>query len=199
MSWAIGIAFVLGATTWSLAEYVIHRWAGHDRRFVNNPFGAEHTAHHGRGNYFAPTWKKLAVAAVACALLIGPAVLVAGPPAGSAYVAGFVAFYGYYETLHRLEHVWAGVGPYARWARKHHFFHHFHDPSMNHGVTTPIWDHVFGTYRPVDGAIRVPEKLAMAWVVDPATGEVWENLAQDYELRKSRKSQKNAIRVAAVV
>jgi sterol desaturase/sphingolipid hydroxylase (fatty acid hydroxylase superfamily) len=178
------VATLVGASGWSLTEYIVHRWLGH--KFTKNFFGREHVAHHGKGNYFAPSWKKGGAALATAALLIGPAVLVAGPAIGSAFVAGFVGFYLYYELLHRLEHVWEGVGPYARWARVHHFHHHFHDPRVNHGVTSPVWDLVFGTYvKP--GIIRVPEKLQMPWLVDPATGDVRAHLQAEYELRRSRR------------
>lgn len=175
-------AAALGVLTWTLLEYLIHRWMGHDRRFRKSPFGVEHVRHHIEGNYFAPTWKKLIVAAVVIAVLIGPAILVAGVAAGSAYVAGLITFYGMYEWLHRREHTHAGIGPYGRWARRHHFHHHFVDGRRNHGVTTPIWDFVFGTYeRP--SVIRVPTKLCMQWLRDPATGTIRAEHAQTYQLR----------------
>jgi sterol desaturase/sphingolipid hydroxylase (fatty acid hydroxylase superfamily) len=177
------VAAVVGAFTWTLLEYVIHRWAGHDKRFTRSVFGVEHTAHHARGHYFAPSWKKGLAAVVVAGVAIGPAVAVAGPSIGGAYVAGFVGFYLTYELLHRLNHVVPGRGPYGRWARRHHFWHHFHDPRSNHGVTSPIWDWVFGTYV-APGRVLVPERLAMPWLVDPATGEVREGLAEDYGLRR---------------
>lgn len=177
------IAALAGALSWSLAEYCIHRWLGHDRRLVKNPFGDEHTAHHSRGNYFAPTWKKLAVAIIVTACLIGPATFLAGETVGAGYVLGFVSFYLFYEALHRLEHVHEGIGAYGRWARRHHFYHHFHDPSVNHGVTSPVWDHVFGTYVEA-GVIRVPEKLKMDWLCDDNTGDVHPHLTASYQLRR---------------
>lgn len=177
------LAFALGVLTWSFLEYTIHRWLGHDRRLVwRTPFGVEHTAHHSRGNYFAAWYKKALAALLAIALVAPLAILVGGTGPGVAYTAGFVGFYLVYELVHRLLHVWQGVGPYARWARRHHFFHHFHDPRLNHGVTSPIWDLVFGTYRRPE-RIAVPKKLAMRWLVDPLTGTVRSGLAADYQLR----------------
>ena len=178
------ISLLAGAASWTLAEYCIHRWMGHDRRFRKNMFALEHTAHHSKGDYFAPAWKKGAAAVVVTAVLIGPAILLAGPMAGSLYVVGLVAMYLAYELLHRLEHVHQGIGAYGRWARSHHFYHHFHDPSMNHGVTSPVWDMVFGTYVKPD-VIRVPEKLKMSWLCDPETGEVHPHLRSRYALRRS--------------
>jgi len=182
---SIVVAVALGIATWSLMEYVIHRWAGHDKRLTGNFFGVEHIAHHSRGHYFAPWWKKAATAIGAAVILAGPAILVAGVVHGVAWVAGTIGFYLYYELLHRLEHVNGGFTPYGRWARKHHFYHHFHDPSVNHGVTSPIWDHVFRTHVSVD-RIRVPEKLMLPWLLDE-NGEVRPAYAADYEIRRRKK------------
>lgn len=180
---SVGLAALAGALTWTFLEYVIHRWLGHDRRYRRSPFGVEHVRHHIEGNYFAPTYKKLIAAAIASAVTMGPAWLALGPRLGAAYVAGLIGFYGLYEVVHRLEHVHPGLGPYGRWARRHHFTHHFTDARKNHGVTTPLWDFVFGTYlRP--GRIVVPQKLCMRWLVDPATGQVRQDWADTFALRR---------------
>lgn len=176
------LAVLLGATGWTLAEYCIHRWAGHDRRLTGNPFGVEHITHHSKGNYFSPTYKKIVTATVVGGMMLGPAALVAGWAHGAAFVIGFVISYLLYELFHRWEHVHPGLNAYGRWARRHHFYHHFHDPKVNHGVTTPVWDIVFGTYRQPD-VIRVPRRLAMPWLVDPDTQDVREGLGDWYQLR----------------
>lgn len=177
------VAVLAGIFTWSLLEYLIHRFAGHARSLVKRtPFGREHTAHHSRGDYFAPWWKKLVSTVVFIALVLPLARLATSWPIALAYTGGLIGFYLTYEVLHRLLHVWQGVGPYARWARRHHFHHHFHDPQTNHGVTSPVWDIVFGTWRR-PAQIQVPAKLAMRWLRDPTTGTVHAHLARDYALR----------------
>ena len=120
---------------------------------------------------------------VALGLVAPPAMLVAGIGPGLAYALGLAGFYLTYEGLHRLEHVHAGFGPYGRWARRHHFHHHFVDPKANHGVTSPLWDLVLGTYAE-PSIIPVPEKLAMRWLTDPRTGDLRPELAGTYELRR---------------
>ncbi len=164
------VAILAGVLTWTFLEYWIHRSLGHDRRLRGNPFGVEHVRHHSEGDYFAPSWKKLIAAALAAALVSVPAIFALGRPLGPLYVGGLIGFYGVYELLHRLQHVSAGWGPYGRWARRHHFTHHFTDPRSNHGVTSPLWDLVFGTYRR-PGTIKVPRKLWMSWLLDARTGE----------------------------
>lgn len=175
--------FVLaGIASWSLLEYLLHRFAGHDRRLVGrNPFGREHTRHHAEGGYFAPSWKKVLVAAVLAGAV--------GVPAGAwrspdwlAYLAGLLGCYATYEILHRRLHTHGPRNRYGVWARRHHFHHHFQDTKTNHGVTSPIWDLVFGTYaRPK--SVVVPERLAMAWLCD-ATGGVRPAYAASYSLRR---------------
>lgn len=177
-------AALLGAVTWTLLEYVIHRWLGHDHRFRGNPFGIEHVRHHAEGNYFAPTYKKALVTVVVAILLGAPAVLVAGV-IGAAWAGGLIAFYVTYEVLHRREHTHPGMGRYGRWARRHHFHHHFVDPRTNHGVTSPLWDLVFGTHAS-PSTIPVPERLCMPWLRDPATGAIRAEHAHTYVLRPAR-------------
>ena len=177
-------AMLAGALTWTLLEYVIHRWLGHDRRFLRNVFGVEHTLHHARGHYFAPSWKKALAAGVVLVAAGGPAVALAGWEVGGGWAVGLVGFYLVYEVIHRLNHTHAGWGPYGRWARRHHFYHHFHDPAVNHGVTSPLWDIAFGTRVAVEGPVRVPERLAMPWLIDPASGDVWPALRGAYALRR---------------
>lgn len=178
------IAIILGAATWSLLEYVIHRWLGHDRRFRRNLFGIEHTRHHAEGGYFAASWKKALFTLGLIAVFTPPAWWAFGT-VGAAYVLGVIGFYLSYELSHRLEHVHPGLGPYGRWARRHHFTHHFVDPKRNFGVTSPIWDVVFGTYRKpgnAAGRIPVPRKLCMAWLLDPTTGVARREFADVYDV-----------------
>jgi len=178
------VAALLGVLTWTFLEYLIHRYMGHDKRFRKSPFGVEHLRHHIEGDYFAPSWKKALFALGVVALLSLPAIALAGRAAGLAYVAGLVGFYGVYELIHRLDHTHAGIGPYGRWTRRHHFYHHFVDGRMNHGVTSPLWDLVFGTYRKPE-VITVPRRLRMRWLVDPRTGEVAAAHADTFVLARS--------------
>ncbi|HEY5924235.1 MAG TPA: sterol desaturase family protein [Kofleriaceae bacterium] len=175
------VAVAAGVLTWTLLEYIIHRWMSHHRRFKRTPFAVEHIRHHIEGNYFAPTWKKAIFATLTAAGLSVLAVPIAGAT-GIVYVASMMTFYFMYELLHRREHTHAGIGPYSRWARRHHFHHHFVDGRVNHGVTTPLWDLIFRTYqRPT--VIPVPRKLVMEWLLDPATGDVRAAHAETYRLR----------------
>lgn len=177
----IAIAIAAGALTWLLSEYLIHRFLGHGKRTKRTQFGREHTKHHALGNYFAPAQTKAAAALPVALLMLAAASLIGGPLIGGVYTASFAATYILYEVLHRRSHTHPPAGFYSRWLRRHHFYHHFGDPKMNHGVTTPIGDWLLATNH-TPGKIRVPEKLAMHWLIDPSTGDVFEAFAGDYEL-----------------
>ena len=71
---------------------------------------------------------------------------------------------------------------YGRWARRHHFHHHFHNPALNSDVTTPLWDILLGTHHAVRDTMRVPRGMAMPWLLD-AMGQVHSHHAGAYRLR----------------
>lgn len=176
---SIVVAIVAGAFAWSFLEYILHRFAGHVARGRNH-FSREHLRHHGTPNYFSPLWQKLLSAAVAVPIagLVWGAL--AGARAGVAFAIGFGLAYAAYEWLHMRLHTHGPRGVHGRWARRHHFYHHFGDPELNHGVTTPLWDIVFGTYAPVRH-VAVPRKRAMPWLVEP-DGELRAIHAPEYSL-----------------
>ena len=173
------LAALAGAALWTLAEYALPRFVFHEMP-GGGPGAREHRMHHANPGYFAP-WTQKAAAAGAVTALLGPlAWLAAGPLLAGAFTGGFVAMYLAYEVLHRRVHTHPPRGPYGRWRRRNHLAHHFTDPRRAHGVTSPLWDHVFGTALPAERD-RVPRKLAMPWLLD-ARGEVRPELAADYEL-----------------
>tara|TARA_Y100001934_G_C12258713_1_gene728890 strand:+ start:79 stop:621 length:543 start_codon:yes stop_codon:yes gene_type:complete len=176
------IAFLLGIFSWTLTEYFLHRFLGHVYG-KNTPFGKLHRKHHAEKDYFdAPINKfKTAIKVVLIMGLVGNyffGIL------GGAFTVGFVLMYGAYEYLHHLLHVKAPVTAYGRWARRHHFYHHFEKPTHNHGVTSPLWDIVFGTYAK-PRIVRVPRKFVMRWLTD-GHEKIWRSLRSDYSLRGQR-------------
>jgi hypothetical protein len=110
---------------------------------------------------------------------------------GSFYAGGIFLGYIVYDLVHWSNHVHAPKTAYGRWARRHHFSHHFSDARFNHGVTTPIWDVVFRTYR-APGRIVVPKRLCMDWLLDSETGCIRHQFRNDFELRQSKGRRKSA-------
>ena len=176
---------VAGVFAWSFAEYVIHRGM-HHLRGRGMP-SREHLVHHAAGgdNPGKPFLSWLGIAVVGAVLLV-PGGLALGSwlwgsaLQGLALYAGWLVGYGFYERVHDGSHAYAPRGPYTAWVRRHHFHHHHGHPMANHGVTSPLWDKVFGTLE-VPPVIRVPRRQAMGWLVH-GDGTVRAEFADDYVL-----------------
>ena len=50
-----------------------------------------------------------------------------------------------YEYSHYSAHFRPARNPLARARKRHHMLHHFADETNYFGVTSPLWDYVFGT------------------------------------------------------
>jgi sterol desaturase/sphingolipid hydroxylase (fatty acid hydroxylase superfamily) len=141
----------IGLALWTAVEYLMHRWVLHRL--------APHYQHHEQPEaleyIFAPLWLSGVSAVVLWALLA----LAAGSWQLAALVmAGTVSGYLFYEALHVRMHSAAAGGPLLRTLRKHHFYHHFADDTRCYGVTTPVWDYVFGTIPFQRAAAETAEK-----------------------------------------
>jgi sterol desaturase/sphingolipid hydroxylase (fatty acid hydroxylase superfamily) len=186
---ALIVALLTGAAGWTLLEYVLHRFVFHART-ARGPGAMEHRRHHAQVDYFAPAWQKALAALVVTAMLLPLLSWLAGFKLGAAGTLGFVGMYLLYEVLHRRAHTRAPRDRYGRWRRKNHFAHHFMNPRLAQGVTTPFWDVVFGTRLSVE-RVRVPRRLAMRWLVD-SCGEILPEFAADYELAGSSVQDENS-------
>ena len=169
-----------GLLVWSFAEYALHHWVFHRLKFAT--IGRqEHLRHHSQFGYFSPTRLKLKLAAVALTLAFALVSLWLSAGEAITFVFALGASYFWYERVHHAHHEYAPKTRYGAWMRKHHFFHHFHDARVNHGVTSPIWDIIFGTYHRAD-VIAVPRKFAMGWLIN-ADKQIRPSFEGDYRLR----------------
>lgn len=165
---ALALCLVAGALGWTLAEYLLHRFLMHAMK-GRGLASREHLTHHARRDYFVGTGMKVLFSVVVTAVMLPATAWRLGLWPAVSLQAGFLAMYLFYEWLHRRAHTHAPRGRYGRWLRRHHFHHHFGHPLENHGVTSPVWDLVFGT-RVTPGVIRVPRRMAMGWLLTPDGG-----------------------------
>lgn len=162
-----GIATVAGMLLWGLLEYVFHRFVMHGRR-NRGIISRTHLQHHQRGSWqwewvLLGNWAGMVVLGFAIWFPVG--LLTGGIGSGLGLALGWTAGFALYEYQHAAIHVLPASTRYGAWMRRHHLHHHFGHPSKNHGVTSPIWDVVFGTYEKAS-VIRVPARLAPAWLLD---------------------------------
>jgi len=135
--------FAAGLLLFTFVEYAFHRWAFHGPVAA---FEQGHSRHHEQplGDdslpFFLPPLGMLALA--------GLLALVLSPSNALLFAAAFAIGYTLYGVCHTIIHVRRFRSARARrWAGAHHVHHHH--PQTNFGVTTPLWDIVFGTrHRP---------------------------------------------------
>jgi sterol desaturase/sphingolipid hydroxylase (fatty acid hydroxylase superfamily) len=175
-------ALVAGAFTWTLAEYLLHRFAMHALH-GKGIMSREHLEHHVTSswhfdrNHILSWIGMLLVGFGALTPLVGWLI---APEYGITLAVGWAVGYFHYEIRHALAHRRSPRTRYTRWLAYNHFHHHFGHPMANHGVSVPWWDFVFGTSeRPAK--VRVPRRLALPWMVDEA-GELKPEHADLYVL-----------------
>lgn len=176
------VAGVFGMALWTLAEYLLHRFAMHELK-GRGMMSREHLEHHVSSSWSFSATHLLSWTGM---LLVGAVVwmplgwMIAGPVAGVSLGVGWAIGYFVYEYQHAVAHLRAPGGRYGRWLRRHHFHHHFGHPMANHGVSTLVWDKVFGTFEEPD-VVRVPRRLVLPWMTDP-DGELLAEFADEYVL-----------------
>lgn len=153
------LALALGRLAWGPVEYLVHGFMAHRWRTFVGPI---HGGHHlePAAVFTSPVaWLPVAllVAAAASAL--------AGARLGLPFALGLVAGFAHYEYQHWRMHFRVPRTARQIRMRQHHLAHHFVKPQHYHGVTTRLWDRVFGTL-PEDCAndyVRVADR-------EPLTG-----------------------------
>lgn len=146
-TWPVPIASLCaGAFAFSFVEYAIHRWLFHSPASFMTPL---HRSHHDAP--VGPSALPCLTSAAVGALLWWCLVPIIGPEIACFSLCGFLGWYFCYGMLHHLEHhlrisrvPWRWLQ--RRWA-EHAVHHHIID--TNFGVTTSLWDRVFGTYYKV--------------------------------------------------
>ena len=182
MMWVAGM--LGGIVLWTLLEYVLHRFVFHGRA-LGRTLAKEHIQHHAAVDYFAPALRKAAYALPVLAVICTLAALPLGVALGTSVPFGVATGWLIYEVIHRRIHTHAPLGRYGAWARRHHLLHHFGRADSNHGVTSPVWDVVFGTLAERQ-TIRVPRRHAskFPWLVraDGETSRIAPAYESDYQL-----------------
>lgn len=132
-----------GLAAWTLLEYLLHRYVLHHAI----PFRGMHALHHASPAALigTPTWVSVA--------LIGGLVFLPLRHELQAYVAngataGLMLGYLWYVGVHHAaHHLRARPGSYLFQAKQRHALHHHSRQPCNFGVTTALWDRVFGSAR----------------------------------------------------
>lgn len=142
------LLIMCGFVFWTFAEYMVHRFLYHTESNSRFLFNLQHKAH-GIHHQFPKDPTRLAMPPVPGLVLSGLFMLVFWLVLGSnalVFFPGFMLGYLTYISMHYAQHVVQSptYKPF-RLLWKHHAVHHYVDPYVAHGVSTRLWDFVFGT------------------------------------------------------
>jgi sterol desaturase/sphingolipid hydroxylase (fatty acid hydroxylase superfamily) len=133
---------------WTLFEYVLHRYLFHypaKSRLGKYLVFLFHGLHHDDPNdptrlVFPPVPAILIVLGVyGLFSLIIPFFYL------NAFMAFFLIGYLCYDYIHYATHHFPMTGKVGRYLKKFHLQHHFKKERARYGVSSPLWDYVFGT------------------------------------------------------
>lgn len=141
--------FLGGVAAWTFLEYLLHRWVFHFEPRAGSQLQQElsflvHGVHHDYP-YDPDRLVMPPAVAVVVALAVGFPLRAALGHLFAPAFAGLVAGYLWYDLTHYAVHHLRQRTALGRMQRRNHYLHHFRHPDRLFGVTTPIWDFVFGT------------------------------------------------------
>lgn len=140
--------FIAGLFIWTLTEYLLHRFAFHYE--PKSAWGKRmHYLTHGVHHAYPNDTKRLVMVpsvSIPLALLFyGLFYLLMGPYYVAPFFAGFIFGYICYDEIHYATHHAPFKGGIFLWLKHHHILHHYREPARGFGVSSPLWDYVFGT------------------------------------------------------
>lgn len=140
--------FLLGVFLWSFIEYTLHRWIFHyqpstkwGQRLHFILHGVHHDYPSDATRLVMPPSVSLPLAAMFYLLFV----LVFGTALTPSIFAGMVFGYLCYDMLHYATHHFSMKKGIWLWLKQHHMRHHYGDDDNGYGVSSPLWDYVFGT------------------------------------------------------
>ncbi len=144
--------FLAGMFFWSFFEYCIHRFAFHfiaesprAIKFVYLIHGNHHEYPRDKERLFMPPVPSLILASVIFSILYLAFSQLGIRENVFCFFPGFMLGYLMYGTMHYAIHAW---NPPFKWMKplwRNHHLHHYKNDHMGFGVSSTLWDHVFGT------------------------------------------------------
>jgi sterol desaturase/sphingolipid hydroxylase (fatty acid hydroxylase superfamily) len=143
----VAFTFISGMLFWTLFEYLAHRFAFHwigeserAQKFVYIMHGNHHHYPRDRDRLFMPPLPSIILSST----IFGITWLIMRSYA-FVFFPGFILGYLMYASMHYAIHAW---NPPFKWLKplwRNHHLHHYKNEEKGFGVSTTIWDHVFGT------------------------------------------------------
>jgi sterol desaturase/sphingolipid hydroxylase (fatty acid hydroxylase superfamily) len=146
----ITLVFV-GILVWTFAEYTLHRFIFHFP--AKSKFGKKiHFIFHGVHHDYPSDSKRLvmppSVSIPLAVLFYYLFYLLFGNVLVAPFFVGFIVGYLFYDMTHYAVHHFNIHNKFWLALKKHHIRHHYENPALGFGVSSPLWDEIIGTNFP---------------------------------------------------
>lgn len=147
------LGFLIGLFIWSFVEYNIHRFFFHfhpkfpwQDRIVFLFHGVHHAQPKMKTRLVMPPAVSLPLGALFFLLFNGVVGAWMGQPHWvGPLLSGFSLGYLIYDLMHYATHHFPMRWGVFKYLKRHHMLHHYKTPDARFGVSSPLWDIVYGT------------------------------------------------------
>jgi len=139
--------FLLGVFFWTFTEYILHRFVFHYQPISKIGLRISYVLH-GNHHEYPRDRERLFMPAIPSILLASLFLTIFYLTIGKKAIPFFPGFmFGYlmYGSMHYAIHAW---NPPFKWMKglwRNHHLHHYKHADLGFGVSSTLWDHIFGT------------------------------------------------------
>lgn len=147
--WLTAAMFMLGALAFTWVEYITHRYVFHMGTYTKLREKIQYTVH-GVHHEFPKDKERLAMppllSITLATLLLLLFRLIMGDLAFS-FLPGFLSGYALYLSVHYMVHVYQPPKNFLKVLWINHSVHHYKHGEYVFGVSSPLWDYIYGTMK----------------------------------------------------
>ena len=145
--------FMIGFVSFTWVEYMVHRYIFHMNTYTKFREKFQYTVH-GVHHEFPKDKERLAMppllSITIATLLLLLFRLVLGDLVFS-FLPGFLVGYAYYLVVHYIVHVYQPPKNFLKMLWVNHAVHHYKHGEYIFGVSSPLWDYIYGTMKEKKG------------------------------------------------
>jgi sterol desaturase/sphingolipid hydroxylase (fatty acid hydroxylase superfamily) len=143
------LMFFLGLITFTWVEYLVHRYVFHLEPSTPSRAKAQYTMH-GVHHEFPKDKSRLAMPPVLSITISTLLLLILRLILGDfvfSFLPGFLVGYAAYLSVHYMVHAFQPPKNFLKALWVNHGVHHYRDGSVVFGVSSPLWDYIYGTMK----------------------------------------------------
>lgn len=141
------LMFMVGLISFTWLEYVVHRYLFHMKTFTDLRAKIQYTIH-GVHHEFPKDKDRLAMPPLLSITISTVLLLLFRLVLGDlvfAFLPGFIVGYAGYLAIHYMVHAFQPPNNFFKVLWVNHSIHHYKDGEVVFGVSSPLWDYIYGT------------------------------------------------------